>query len=186
MNNKKTLYIHVTDPSTTFLAELYKDDINATVLSGGLSKQAVIEHIKNHERIVFLGHGTCRGLLNCAAFFDTNGYIIDDEAVPILKQKCNTVFIWCYASDFQQTHGLDGFSSYMFISQEDELWAGDLPQTDAKYIEDSNIKFVSILKECIHLSNKEIYKHVKAEYGKVAATNPVAKYNCEHLYQFTK
>lgn len=187
MNKTKTLYLHVEDATTTFLAELYNNDPNATVLTGGLSKQEVLAQIKSHDRIVFLGHGNGRrGLLNCGAFTDTSGYIIDEEAVTILKQKINTLFIWCYACEFQKFYKLDGFSTYNFISQDDELWAGNLPQTDAKYIEDSNKLFVSILKSCMHLTNQEIYDHVKSEYGKVAATNPVAKYNCEHLYQFTK
>jgi hypothetical protein len=74
----------------------------------------------------------------------------------------------------------------MFISQDDELWTGNLPQTDAKYIEESNKTFISILKECIHLSNEEIYNYIKSEYGKIGATNPVAKYNCANIYQHTK
>jgi hypothetical protein len=73
----------------------------------------------------------------------------------------------------------------MFISQDDELSVGNLPHTDAKFISESNDSFVAILKDCMHLSNQEIYEYVKTEYGKIALTNPVAKFNCEHLYQFT-
>jgi len=80
---------------------------------------------------------------------------------------------------------LSGFSSWNFISQDDELSAGNLPQSDAKFINESNHSFVAILKECMHLSNEGIYNHLKLEYGKVAINNPVAKYNCEHLYHYT-
>lgn len=149
----------------------------------GLSKQQVLQQIENHDRSVFLGHGTNRGLLNIgAAFTSTNGYIIDDEAVELLLKKNNTVFIWCYASEFQKKHNLLGVSSSMFISQDDELWVANLPQTAANYIQDSNDSFVSILKECMHLSNDKIYSFLKKEYGKVALSNPVAKFNWEHLY----
>ena len=55
-----------------------------------------------------------------------------------------------------------------------------------KYIESSNTSFVSILKECMHLSNQKMYEYLKEHYGKVAHTNPVAKFNCEHLYYYTK
>lgn len=187
MKNLKTIYLHAdNDPTTEFLSALYKDDKNATVISKGYSKQEVLQLIDSHDRAVFLGHGTKIGLLNSyGAFTSTNFYIIDEEAIEILKKKDNSVFIWCYASDFQKNHKLSGFSSWMFISQDDELWAGNLPHTDAKFINESNDSFVAILKDCMHLSNQEIYEYVKTEYGKIALTNPVAKFNCEHLYQFT-
>jgi hypothetical protein len=183
MKNTKNFFLHVEDPTTLFLSELYKDDKGATVVKNGLSKQSVLQHIENHDRSIFTGHGTSRGLLNVGgAFSNTNGYIIDEEAVDLLKKKNNSLFIWCYASDFQKKHNLYGVSSWMFISQDDELWAGNLPMTAAKYIDESNTSFVSILKECMHLGNQGIYEHLKKEYGKVALGNPVAKFNCEHLY----
>lgn len=183
MNNTKTFYLHVEDPTTVFLSGLYKDDKNATLVTKGLSKEQVLQHIDNHDRSVFLGHGTNRGLLNIgAAFTNTNGYIIDDEAVELLRKKSNTIFIWCYASEFQKKHNLLGVSSSMFISQDDELWVANLSQNAASYIQDSNDTFVSILKECMHLSNEKIYTHLKKEYGKLALSNPVAKFNWEHLY----
>jgi hypothetical protein len=182
----KTIYVHAEDPTTTFLSSLYKDDTNATVIRKGYTKQEVLQLIDSHDRVVFLGHGTRSGLINTySAFKSTNFYIIDEEAIEILKKKSNSVFIWCYASEFQKHHKLSGFSCWNFISQDDELWAANLPQSDAKFINESNDSFVSILKDCIHLSNEEIYDHLKLEYGKVAINNPVAKYNCEHLYHYT-
>ena len=186
MNPRKTLYLHIEDPTTTFLSELYKDVPQSTILNKGLSKNHVLDQIECHDRAVFLGHGTSSGLLNFGMFTDTNGYIIDEYAVPFLKEISNSVFIWCYASDFQKKYELEGVSTWMFISQEDELWVGNLTSNMKKYIESSNTSFVSILKECMHLSNQKMYEYLKEHYGKVAHTNPVAKFNCEHLYYYTK
>jgi len=186
MKLQKTIYLHVEDPTTTFLSELYKDVPQSTIINKGLSKNQVLDQIEWHDRAVFLGHGTSLGMLNFQMFTDTNGYIIDEDAVPFLKQKTNSVFIWCYASDFQRKYGLEGISSSMFISQEDELWVGNLSSNMAKYIEPSNAIFVSILKECMHLNNQKMYEYLKEHYGKVAQTNPVAKFNCDHLYYYTK
>lgn len=151
MKLQKTMYLHVEDPTTNFLSELYKDTPQATIINKDLSKNQVLYQIECHDRAVFLGHGTSRGLLNFGMFTDTNGYIIDEDAVPLLKQYSNSVFIWCYASDFQRKYELEGVSSWMFISQEDELSAGNLNSNMQKYIEPSNASFVSILKECMHL-----------------------------------
>lgn len=186
MNPRKTLYLHIEDPTTTFLSELYKDVPQSTILNKGLSKNQVLDQIEFHDRSVFLGHGTSSGLLNFEMFTDTKGYIIDHDAASFLKLKSNSVFIWCYASDFQRKYELEGVSSWMFISQEDELCVGNLSSNMKKYIESSNTSFVSILKECMHLSNQKMYEYLKEHYGKVALTNPIAKFNCEHLYYFTK
>ena len=107
MNPRKTLYLHIEDPTTTFLSELYKDVPQSTILNKRLSKNHVLDQIECHDRAVFLGHGTSSGLLNFGMFTDTNGYIIDEYAVPFLKEISNSVFIWCYASDFQKKYELN-------------------------------------------------------------------------------
>jgi hypothetical protein len=63
-----------------------------------------------------LGHGSPYGLLNPGQFPDAGLYIIDESMVIPLKNKSNSVYIWCYAGKFAQKHGLAGLNCGMFIS----------------------------------------------------------------------
>ena len=188
-NKNKILYLHPEDSSTIFLKGLYTDVANATVITKGYSKKEVLKQIEQHNRVVFAGHGTSNGLLNVYGNFSyANGYIIDNEAVELLNEKDNTIFIWCYASNYQKNNQLEGFSTWMFVSEFSELWVAGLSKNEEKYIEPSNKGFVKLVKEGIklNLSNQALYEYVKTGYGKIALNNPVAKYNNERLYCYTK
>jgi hypothetical protein len=189
ISKSKTLYLHPEDASTVFLKELYTGVPNATVLTKGYTKKEVFKQIEKHDRIVFAGHGTPSGLLNVNGHFkEAPGYIIDNEAVDLLKQKDNTIFIWCYASNYQKIHQLEGFSTWMFVSELSELWVAELSEKEEQFIDDSNYGFVKLVKEGIslNLSNQDLYEFVKEGYDKIALNNPVAKYNNERLYCYTK
>ena len=65
----KTLVIHPIDPTTHFLEKIYEGK-DWTILRPGksssvmhVSKKDIKEAIKDHDRIVMLGHGTQDGLL---------------------------------------------------------------------------------------------------------------------------
>ena len=64
-----------------------------------------------------LGHGSPYGLLNAGQFPDAGSYIIDDSMVSLLKNKTNSLFVWCTADLFVRRHGLSGLYSGMFISE---------------------------------------------------------------------
>ena len=65
----KTLVIHPDDRSTDFLKPIYSDITDATVLNGrGIDKKEVYELIKEHERIIMLGHGSPGGLFGVGQF----------------------------------------------------------------------------------------------------------------------
>ena len=66
-----TLIIHPEDPSTSFLNIVYKDIPNKTLVTGGISKQEVMELIKEHDRIMMMGHGSPVGLFGIEKFNDT-------------------------------------------------------------------------------------------------------------------
>ena len=182
----KTLIIHPSDESTTFLEIVYKNIPNKTVVTGGISKMEVIRLIESHDRVMMMGHGSPGGLFNIGQFTDCGskygGYIIDQSIVPLLKQKDNSVFIWCNADKFVDTFQLEGFYSGMFISEVGEALYCGLPGTEQDQVDESNYGFVNIISKYINEDKNVIHEKVTGEYGLIAEDNPVALYNNLRLY----
>ena len=182
----KTLIIHPADESTTFLDIVYKNIPDKTVVTGGVSKSEVMKLIESHDRVMMMGHGSPGGLFNVGQFTDCGskygGYIIDQSIVPLLKQKDNSVFIWCNADKFVDTFKLEGFYSGMFISEVGEALYCGLPGTEQDQVDESNYGFVKIISKYINEDKTVIHEKVKSEYGLIAEDNPVALYNNTRLY----
>lgn len=182
----KTLVIHPIDPSTTFLDIVYKhipaDEL--TLIQSG-TKQEVRELIESHDRVMMMGHGSPNGLFAVGQFRDVNtfsGYVIDQTMVELLKEKDNSVFIWCNADRFVDHYGLKGFYSGMFISEVGEATYCGLPGMDQDIVDESNYGFVNIISKYINEDKLTIYDNVLYEYGAIAKDNPVALYNYNRLY----
>jgi hypothetical protein len=87
----KTLVIHPQDSSTDFLIPIYMNlksfpDFNdVTIIRGGMTKDEVNEQIKQHDRIMMMGHGSPHGLFSVGKFDDMylTGLIIDKNTVCI-------------------------------------------------------------------------------------------------------
>lgn len=183
----KTLIIHPADDSTTFLDIVYKNIPDKTVVTGGISKMEVMKLIESHDRVMMMGHGSPGGLFNVGQFTDCGskygGYIIDQSVVPLLKEKDNSVFIWCNADRFVETFKLQGFYSGMFISEVGEALYCGLPNTEQDQVDESNYGFVNIIAKYINEDKNVIHENVKSEYGLIAEENPVALYNNNRLYK---
>ncbi len=179
----KTLIIHPEDESTSFLDIVYKNIPNKTVITGGCSKADVQQLIREHDRIMMMGHGSPAGLFSVGMFQYSNGYIIDHNTAPILKNKDNSVFIWCNADKYVQTLGLKGFYSGMFISEIEEADYCGIPGTDQELIDESNFGFCNIISKYINEDKNVIHENVLKEYGVIAENNPVALYNHMRLYK---
>lgn len=176
------LIIHPQDPSTDFLKPIYASISNKTVISGGIDKNELQELMRNHERIILLGHGTSLGLLSVGQFPDVGSYIIDSSSIELLSVKKDNVFIWCDADRFVQRHGLNGFYSGMFLSELGETFYCGLNGTDWNLIKESNELFASTVSKFINEPSGILYKKVVHEYKVLAKTNPVAQYNLERLF----
>jgi hypothetical protein len=182
----KTLVIHPVDPSTTFLDIVYKnipaDEL--TLIQSG-TKQEVRELIESHDRVMMMGHGSPNGLFAVGQFRDVNtfsGYVIDQTMVELLKEKDNSVFIWCNADRFVDHYDLKGFYSGMFISEVGEATYCGLPGMDQETVDESNYGFVNIISKYINEDKVTIYDNILYEYGAIAKDNPVALYNYNRLY----
>jgi hypothetical protein len=64
----KTLIIHPADESTTFLDIVYQNIPNQTLIQGGCSKMDVMKMIKEHDRVMMMGHGSPGGLFSIGQF----------------------------------------------------------------------------------------------------------------------
>jgi len=179
----KTLIIHPEDPSTSFLDIVYKDIPNKTVITGGCTKGDVQQLIREHDRVMMMGHGTPGGLFSVGQFQNSNGYIIDYNTAHILNLKDNSVFIWCNADKYVETFGLKGFYSGMFISEVEEADYCGIPGTDQELIDESNFGFCNIIAKYINEDKNIIHENVLKEYGQIAVENPVALYNNLRLYK---
>jgi len=180
----KTLVIHPADESTWFLDITYKDLPNTTVVTGGVSKQEVLDLIRSHDRVMMMGHGSTGGLFSVGQFTGEYGFIIDAEAVPLLRQKKDCVFIWCFASDFVKKHGLSGFSSGMFISEVGEAMFCKV-KANQKLVDESNFLFVEEVGRYAHEDAVTMHSKVtQGPYKAMASANPVAKYNYARLAHF--
>jgi hypothetical protein len=179
----KTLIIHPADDSTTFLNIVYAPIQDKTVITGGITKTEVMKLIQEHDRVMMMGHGSPGGLFACGQFGTSGGYIIDQSAVPYLKSKNDSVFIWCNADKFVDTYRLEGFYSGMFISEVGEAYYCGLPGTEQDQVDESNYGFVNILAKYINEDKNSIHQKVTKEYGLIAEENAVALYNNNRLYK---
>ena len=178
----KNLIVHPEDPTTTFLSPIYANLKNKTVVRGGVSKSELRELIESHDRVLMLGHGSPWGLLNAGQFPDAGSYIIDDSMALTLKNKFNTVFIWCHADQFVQRHGLSGFYSGMFISEISEADYYGFDDVDWNMIDQSNDRFASVVSKYLNEPMEILYQKLLIEYGSVARFNPIARFNLTRLY----
>ena len=178
----KTLIIHPEDNSTEFLSQIYAPIVNKTVITEEVSKSEIRKLIDSHDRVLMLGHGSPNGLLSIDMFPDAGSYIIDDSMVLSLKNKTNCLFIWCHANQFVQRHGLSGLYCGMFLSEMIELFYYGLDDIDSDWIDQSNERFASIVSKYLNEPMEILYQKLLIEYGFMARTNPIARFNLDRLY----
>jgi hypothetical protein len=178
----KNLIIHPEDPTTEFLSAIYVNLTNKTVVKGGITKSELRELIESHDRVLMLGHGSPYGLLSQGRFPDNSLYIIDDSMVLPLKNKSNSIFIWCHTDKFVQRHGLTGLCTGMFISEVGEAIYNGFEDIEWDMINQSNERFASIVSKYINEPIKVLYPKLVYEYELLARANPIVRFNLERLY----
>ena len=175
----KTLVIHPTDPTTDFLIPVYADK-DWTIIRKIKSKSDLKEQIKNHDRIIMLGHGTEQGLLYIHrenySIVDWN-YYIDSSLVYLLREK-QCVCIWCNANKFVDKYDLKGFYTGMIISEFEEAMIYCVSCKDAD-IKESNDLFTESVKNSI--SSLNMIEEMKSSYTTIE--NPIINFNKENLFQ---
>ena len=114
------IVVHPKDPSTRMLGLLYEGIDDVTLFDSWEQRDEILKAIAaapREEPILLLGHGCPHGLYDMRY-----GLVIKDSDAYLLEDRPNLIGIWCYASDYAHAHGLKGFFSGMFISEEPEAW----------------------------------------------------------------
>lgn len=181
----KTLVIHPEDKTTEFLATIYANLNNKTLIKGGVSKSELRELIEAHDRILCMGHGSPYGLLSRGQFPDAGLYIVDLSMVSALKGKSNCMYIWCYADQFVQRNGLSGFCTGMFISELGEADYWGFENIEQRLIDKSNNGFSSIISKYLSFPMEVLYCKLIQEYELLSMTNSIAKFNLNRLNFFS-
>jgi hypothetical protein len=179
-----TLIIHPQDPTTTFLEPIYSALYVITVITGGKTREEIQELVANHEHIIICGHGSPNGLFSISQFpgLGSTGYIIDQSAVNVMKNKKLTA-IWCYAEQFVRNTGLTNtYFTNMFISEVEEGMLMGLTEVTEEMVEESNYCFSYNLAEHVMLAPEVIHEKMQSgAYARLAKINPVAAYNFSRL-----
>ena len=169
----RTLFIHPTDPSTEFGEIIYEDYRNrddVTIITGIRIPNTVIkEALRNHDRIVFIGHGTEYGMLDILA----NRYIITPNHLQFFRNK-PVICFWCNANIFAEKYDLNAFATGMFVSEIDEAIQYNLP-ADQNLIDESNIMFNKIMSRCVFDDPRDIRTIIERGYR--SETNPIIRFN---------
>lgn len=181
----KTLVIHPKDRSTDFLIPIYMnlggfpDFERPTVIRGGVDKDEVRELIKEHERVIMLGHGAPSGLFSVGEY-GQSGMIIDHSMVEVLSNKPNNIYIWCNADKFMEQHPtLQGFYSGMFISEVGEARAYNI-NASQEVVDESNNLFANLVGNHIDLDSKTIATNAQFFYH--VEGNKVSAFNNARMY----
>ena len=164
----RTLVIHPDDITTDFLKIVYEGK-GYTVINDRklcLDKKFITEQIKEHDRIMMMGHGYPGGLFYTC---------INSSMVYLLREK-DCVCIWCNADKFVLKYGLKGFYTGMFISEVGEAFYYGI-KIDQEKIDYSNNLFVENLKNVIESPN--ILTEIKELYN---GDCPVIQFNNARLY----
>lgn len=164
----KTLVIHPDDRSTDFLKKIYEGKDYTVVTDHEIlrSRKKVTNLIKDHDRIMMMGHGYPGGL-----FFTC----ITASMVYLLREK-ECVCIWCHANQFVEKYGLKGFYTGMFLSEVGEAYYYDIKATQEQ-INYSNNLFSTELNKVIDDDN--VHHLIKEAYS---GDDPVIQYNNTRLY----
>lgn len=139
----KVLVIHPKDRTTDFLSVIYKDyEKYLTVITEPCSKSHLKRSIRDHDYVIMLGHGSEKGL------YGFNRMVIDSSFVYLLREKSDSMYIWCNADKFTTKYGLSGFCTGMIISEYEEAMNYAVQATDEE-IEISNKKFAEAVRDSL-------------------------------------
>lgn len=168
--NLKTLVLHHDDRSTDFLKPIYAGLPSATVVTDS-SDQNVSQFIREHDRVIMLGHGYPAGLF----------FMVNDSHASLLRQKRDNLYIWCHADQYVKHHGLTGLTTSMFISETGEAMYSGIP--DKTYSQStvtcSNELFARLVAEKIHVPLRELHAYLLDRYQPKGC--PTIEYNRERL-----
>lgn len=163
--------IHLDDRSTDFLKPIYAGK-GYPVISGSISREALLAEMQKYSRLYMLGHGSPSGLF-------ARNFLIGDAFGPEIASKRDGLYIWCNADAYAKRNRLSGLVSGMFISEVGEARMFGIEATQEE-VDFSNDLFAATVRAVLDegappSAVRERYTH---------ATNQMVKFNNERLYIF--
>lgn len=183
------LVVHPDDRTTDFLDPSYAN-ISATVLTSKKDMFNLRENMRQHDRIIMMGHGSPGGLMMPVGTIygvdDVDGELktysthnIGSSFVDILKTK-PIVAVWCNADKFVVPHDLHGFYTGMVISEMCEANYCNVHKCNTKDLEESNTLFTKALAAAIDIQSPESVNVFKEIYNN--PKNEIMNYNRQRIY----
>lgn len=169
----KTLVIHPSDPSTDMLRVIYEGENWTVINDPNYGKGKLKKAIKEHDRIIMLGHGTAWGL----ADMKSQRTLIGSEYVYLLRDKV-CVCIWCNADEFVYKYNLKGFYTGMIISEEIEANMYNVNTTECE-IDKSNTIFSEACRLAINAEPTDMVNIVRDNY---IGEGEVFDFNRQRIY----
>lgn len=158
----KTLVIHPTDKTTDFLIPVWLNKPDWTIIrSNKVTKSELRKQIKQHDRIVCMGHGCEQGLFRVIGG-NFASLMIDSTFVDMLRMK-DCVFVWCNSDVFFKKYDLKGFFTGMIISEADEALYCSVSFAPSD-VQKANHKLMEALSHGISSSGHEMYTKVTSKY----------------------
>jgi hypothetical protein len=164
----KTLVIHPLDETTNMLSLIYKDKNFNVITNPNISSDELKLAIKEHERIIMLGHGLPGGLINPNVKKELpkldNLYLIDDSYADLLMEK-ETISIWCFSDIYFKRHQMTGFHTGMIISEVNEAKhiLGHAPLNEQQ-LENNMIYLCKIIGQCIEMAPAKMQDYILTHY----------------------
>jgi hypothetical protein len=183
------LVIHPDDRTTDFLDPSYAD-IQATVLTTEKDMFNMRENMRQHDRIIMMGHGSPAGLMMPRITIHGVDLVGDDlkryssyslgaSFVNILKTK-PIVAVWCNADKFVVPHDLHGFYTGMVISELCEANYCNVHKCNQRDLTESNTLFTEALAAAIKIPSAESVEVFKKIYHN--PNNEIMVYNRQRIY----
>lgn len=108
--------------------------------------QEEIDKIISEEEdfLLFCGHGSPYGLFSP----NWSDYVVSYQNVNLIKAR-KVVGIWCHASEFAYRNDLEGFFSWMFISNVGEAYCNGCTHISSDEINASTTRFCGLVNDLI-------------------------------------
>ena len=186
-----TLIIHPDDRSTDFHKPSYAG-MNATVLTSRRDMFNLRETMRNHNRIIMMGHGSPSGLM-LSMIGGCQGVDLDEDG-DLIKYSSNSVgydfldiletkpivAVWCNADKFVVPNDLHGFYTGMAISELSEANYCGVHGCNQQQLDESDDLFAQALKAAIPVQSPDSVNIFKRIYDD--RENPIMKYNRQRIY----
>jgi len=134
----------------------------------------------SYRPLIVVGHGDEGGVYN-ASF---NGYLFDSGMVQFLRELPCIIGCWCFAGNFADRYGLEGFFTSMFVSNVQESEFYTVP-ADEISIDRENRLFAERLNTLIR-ENPIVEEWVPALQNQADISIPFVRYNYEALAFYGK